>query len=219
MNISTDTLSILKNFSEINQNILFRPGSTINTISQAKNILAQADITEKFEREFGVYDLPEFLRTVEMFEKPSINFTDEDHLVIGENDESVDYFFSDKSVILSTDKGINMPDKTVTFTLTKDVYTKLIKAYNTLSLPDVSVEGDGTNISIRTLDKKNDTSNKWKKIIGKSNVKFKAYFKAENFKIIPDDYDVSISKQKISNFNSRNKSLQYWIALEPDSKF
>jgi len=219
MNISTDTLAILKNFSEINQNILFRPGSTINTISQAKNILAQANISEKFDKEFGVYDLPEFLRTVEMFDKPSLSFTENDYILIGEKDENVEYYFSDKSVILSTDKGINMPDKTVTFTLTKDVYAKLLRAYNTLSLPDVAVEGDGKNISIRTLDKKNDTSNRWKKIIGESNVKFTAYFKAENFKIIPDDYDVSISKQKISNFNSRNKAIQYWIALEPDSKF
>ena len=61
MNISTETLAILKNFSEINQNILFRPGKKLNTISQGKNILAEADITEKFDAEFGVYDLPEFL--------------------------------------------------------------------------------------------------------------------------------------------------------------
>ncbi len=80
MNISTDTLAILKNFSEINQNILFRPGSTINTISQAKNILAQANISEKFDKEFGVYDLPEFLRTVEMFDKPSLSFTENDYI-------------------------------------------------------------------------------------------------------------------------------------------
>ena len=50
-------------------------------------------------------------------------------------------------------------------------------------------------------------------------VKFSANFKQENFKLIQDDYDVAISKAKISHFTNRNKPIQYWIALEPDSEF
>ena len=45
MNISTDTISVLKNFSDINQNILVKPGNKIQTISTMKNILAEAEIT------------------------------------------------------------------------------------------------------------------------------------------------------------------------------
>ena len=41
----------------------------------------------------------------------------------------------------------------------------------------------------------------------------------KNFKQIVDDYDVAISKAKISHFVNRNKPVQYWIALEPDSEF
>ena len=37
--------------------------------------------------------------------------------------------------------------------------------------------------------------------------------------IVIDDYDVAISKQKISHFINRSKPVQYWIALEPDSEF
>ena len=37
-----------------------------------KNILAEAEISEKFDSEFAIYDLPEFLRTVELFQKPSL---------------------------------------------------------------------------------------------------------------------------------------------------
>ena len=54
MNLSTDTLAILKNFSEINNNILFKPGSKLNTISAMKNILAEATITEKFDTEHEI---------------------------------------------------------------------------------------------------------------------------------------------------------------------
>jgi len=221
MNISTDTLTVLKNFSEINQNILFRPGSKINTISQGKNIVAQADVSEKFDMEFGIYDLPEFLRTVEMFEKPTLKFNGGDYVTISDEKikQSTKYFFSDKSVILTIEKGINMPDKTVGFTLKKDDYARLQRAYNTLNTPDVAVIGDGKLIKLSTTDKKNKTSNSYFMIIGETDKVFTAYFRAENFKILPDDYNVTISKQKISNFESKTRAIQYWIALEPDSTF
>ena len=74
MNLTTDTLSILKNFSEINQNILVKPGKKLSTISTMKNILAEADISESFDSEFAIYDLPEFLRAVELFESPDLKF-------------------------------------------------------------------------------------------------------------------------------------------------
>ena len=69
MNITSDTIAILKNFSDINQNILVKPGNQLQTISTLKNILAEADVPEKFEQEFAIYDLPEFLRAVDLFDK------------------------------------------------------------------------------------------------------------------------------------------------------
>jgi len=74
MNLSSDTISVLKNFSDINQNILIKSGNKVQTISTMKNILAEAEISEKFDSEFAIYDLPEFLRSVELFEKPELQF-------------------------------------------------------------------------------------------------------------------------------------------------
>ena len=73
MNLTSDTVAILKNFSDINQNILVKPGNQLQTISTLKNILAQADVTEKFDQEFAIYDLPEFLRAVDLFDKSELN--------------------------------------------------------------------------------------------------------------------------------------------------
>ena len=64
-----------------------------------------------------------------------------------------------------------------------------------------------------------DMSNDYSFVIGETDKTFKAYFKTENFKMIRDDYDVAISSQKISHFINRNKPIQYWIAIEPDSEF
>jgi len=221
MNLSTDTLSILKNFSEINNNILFKPGSKLNTISAMKNVLAEATITEKFDSEFGIYDLTEFLRAVELFDKPAIKINGANYALISDekSKQAIKYFFADKSVLVSPQKGINMPDKTVSFTLKKDDFAKIQKAATTFNLPDIAIKGNGKAISFVATDKKNKSSNDYSLNVGETDKTFTAYFKAENFKIISDDYDVAISKQKISHFINRSKPVQYWIALEPDSEF
>ena len=64
MQISRQTVDILKNFSTINPSILVKPGSEIQTISTMKNILAKSAVTENFVNEFAIYDLPEFLNLV-----------------------------------------------------------------------------------------------------------------------------------------------------------
>ena len=221
MNLSSDTVSVLKNFSDINQNILVKPGNKVQTISTMKNILAEAEITEKFESEFAIYDLPEFLRSVELFDKPELKFNGGSNVQIADSNskQAIKYFFADKSVIVSPTKNINMPDKEVTFTFKKETFAKLLKAATTLNLPDVAVKGDGKSIKIIATDKKNKSSNEYSLTVGETDKNFMAYFKTENFKMVSDDYDVAISKQKISHFVNRNKPIQYWIALEPDSEF
>jgi len=219
MNLSSDTLSVLKNFSDINQNLLIKPGNKVQTISTMKNILAEAEVSEKFDSEFAIYDLPEFLRSVELFEKPELKFNGGGYVNIAENNQAIKYFFADKSVIVSPSKGISMPDKHVTFTLKKDQFTKIMKGATTLNLPDISVEGNGKKISMVATDKKNKSSNEYSIDLGETDKTFTAYFRTENFKQIVDDYDVAISKAKISHFVNRNKAVQYWIALEPDSEF
>ena len=56
MKLSDNTLTILKNFAGINNSILVKEGNKLRTISVAKNILAEADITEEFPRDFAIYD-------------------------------------------------------------------------------------------------------------------------------------------------------------------
>ena len=219
MNLSSDTVNVLKNFSDINQNILVKPGNKIQTISTMKNILAEAEVSEKFEDEFAIYDLPEFLRSVELFEKPELKFNGGTNVKISQASQSIKYFFADKSVIVSPSKGNSMPDKHVTFTLKKNDFAKLMKGATTLNLPDIAVKGDGKVIKMIATDKKNKSSNEYSIDVGETDKSFNGFFRTENFKQIVDDYDVAISKAKISHFVNRNKAVQYWIALEPDSEF
>ena len=143
MNLTSDTVAILKNFSDINQNILVKPGNQLQTISTLKNILAQADVTEKFDQEFAIYDLPEFLRAVDLFDKSDLKFNGGQNLTIADDNsrQSIKYYFADKSVVVTPSKAITMPDKYVTFQLKSEVFNKLMKGVSTLNLPDIAVCG------------------------------------------------------------------------------
>ena len=221
MKLSSDTINLLKNFADINPNILVKEGNKLSTISTMKNILAEADISESFDQEFAIYDLPEFLRSIDLFAKPKLEFNGGSNVKIADENsrQKIKYFFADKSVITAPSKSITMPESFVSFTLKKEMFEKLMKGVTTLNLPDVSVVGDGKNITLRASDRKNNTSNTYSVDVGESDKKFEAHYKAENFKLVTDDYDVAISSQKISHFTNRSRPVQYWIALEPDSTF
>ena len=221
MKISEATMGVLRNFSDINNNILFRPGKSISTMSTMKNIMAKADVAEEFEQEFGIYDLPEFLRAVDSFTKPMLKFNGSANLQIKDESSSLSarYAFADKSTLVVPTKEIQMPDKTVTFTLKNSDYDTVKKLYTNLSLPDIAFKGENGKIKLVALDKKNSNSNVSSIEVGTTDIDFTAYIKAENMKIIPGEYDVALSKAKIAHFINKKVPVQYWIALEADSTF
>ncbi len=74
MKISSETLNILKNFSNINSSLVVKSGNTIRTISPAKNILAKFECPEQFSNDFAVYDLNEFLGGLYLYKDPDFDF-------------------------------------------------------------------------------------------------------------------------------------------------
>ena len=81
MKLSDKTIKLLKNFSSINQSILFKEGSKLRTISVMKNILAEATVDEEFPKDFGIYDLVQFLNGLDLHETPELDFTRDEHVV------------------------------------------------------------------------------------------------------------------------------------------
>ena len=220
MKLTKKTISILTNFSDINQSILVKKGSSLRTISVMKNILAEVTVTEEFPRDFAIYDLPQFLKVLKIYQDPELVFTDDNYVTIKENKNRSRYFFADPNVIVvPPDKPLVLPSKDVCFQLDQSQLNNLIAAANTLGLPDLSVVGDAGVIRIAVLDKKNDTSNDHSIIVGESDQEFVFNFKVENIKILPGMYDVVISSQNLAEFTNQNHDLKYFIALEPDSTY
>ena len=220
MKLSDSTLTLLKNFSNINQSILFKQGKSLRTISVMKNILAEATINEELPKDFGIYDLNQFLNGLSLHNNPDLDFTNDNYVVIREGRSRSRYFFADPNVIVCPpEKTIDIPTEDVSFELKTETLEKLLKAAGIYQLPDLSVIGENGAVKLVERDKKNDTSNDFAEVVGETEGNFVFNFKVENIKLIPGSYDVVVSSKLISKFTCREHDLSYYIALEPDSSY
>ena len=220
MKLSDSTLTLLKNFSNINQSILFKKGKSLRTISVMKNILAEATINEELPKDFGIYDLNQFLNGLSLHNNPDLDFTNDNYVVIREGRSRSRYFFADPNVIVCPpEKTIDIPTEDVSFELKTETLEKLLKAAGIYQLPDLSVIGENGAVKLVVRDKKNETSNDFAVVVGETEGSFVFNFKVENIKLIPGSYDVVVSSKLISKFTCREHDLSYYIALEPDSSY
>jgi len=220
MKLSDSTVNILKNFSNINQSLLFKEGKKLRTISVMKNILAEVEVTEDFPKDFGIYDLNQFLNGLSLHQSPELDIENDSYMVIREGKMRSKYFFADPNVIISPpEKDIVLTSEEISFDLNTQQLDKLLKASAVYQLPDLSVVGENGVVKLVVSDRKNDTSNDFSIIVGETEHKFSFNFKVENIKILPGSYQVSISKKLLSKFVNSDKNLTYWIALEPDSYY
>ena len=220
MKLSDKTVNILKNFSSINQSILFKEGNKLRTISVMKNILAEAEIDEDIPKDFGIYDLNQFLNGLNLHSSPDLDFDNEGYVVIKEGRSRSKYFFADENVIVTPpEKSISLPTEDVSFDLDTQQLDKLLKAAAVYQLPDLSVVGEADVVKVVVRDKKNDTSNDFSIIVGETSSEFVFNFKVENIKIIPGTYEITVSQKLLAKFTNKNYDLTYYIALEPDSTF
>jgi len=218
MKLSDSTVTILKNFSNINQSLLFKEGKKLRTISVMKNILAEVEVNEDFPKDFGIYDLNQFLNGLSLHQSPELDIENDSYMVIREGKMRSKYFFADPNVIISPpEKDIVLTSEEISFNLNTQQLDKLLKASAVYQLPDLSVVGEAGVVKLVVSDRKNDTSNDFSIIVGETDNIFGFNFKVENIKILPGSYTVSISKKLLSKFVNSDKNLTYWIALEPDS--
>jgi len=222
MELTDNTLSVLKNFSGINQNLLIKEGNQIKTISEAKNILAAATVTESFPQSFGIYDLNEFIGVIGLVNDPSLRFDDESVTVSDASGRSkVRYFFSPEETLTTPKKDINMPDAEVKFTLDSDTLNKIKRAASTLGHDEMSVSVRDGVLTLSVVENQNSTSNAFSiDVDGEfSNENFNFIMSIANLKMIPGDYAVEMSSKFISRFAHKEMNVQYWIALEKTSTF
>jgi len=224
MKFSDKTMKLLKNFSTINQNILFRKGNVITTISNAKNLIAKTVIDEDIPKEFSIYDLNSLLAMIS-YDKDNgseIEFASKS-LKIKNSFGVFEHFYTQPEFIVIAPKNIVEYDTVHSFELTEK-QLKVIEKSSAITNAEfftlMSIDGRFDGLINNRID---ETSNKFTIDLGNADIDFNVYVDITDIKIIPGDYTVEVAltpsgKTCVLVFNNNDIDLQYMLACKIGSK-
>jgi len=222
MELSKETLDVLRNYSTINPSIVINSGNVVKTMAEARNILSSATIAEEFPQTFGIYDLNEFLSVLNLVDGPRLKF-EEKYVLIGDSTgrSKIKYYFSDPEMLTSPTKDISMPEPEVKFTLDQSTLNKVTKAASVLGHSEVCISVVDNTLNLSVVNPDNATSNAFSIDVDGTykNSEFKCYILKDNLKVIPGDYEVELSSKLISKFANKERDINYYIACEKRSTF
>lgn len=217
MKLSPETINILKNFSSINQSIIFKPGNVIKTISPQKTVMASATVTDEFPIEAGIYNLGQFLSTLGLHDDPDLEFG-KNLVTFTDATSSSEVRYADASMIIAPpDKEVKLPGIDVTVEIKAEQFKSVLNASSVLGLPEIALVGENGDCYLKAVDSSNSSANSHKIRVGETEDTFTLIIKTENLNILPGDYTVELSSKGISKFTG--KLATYFIAIESKSNY
>jgi len=222
MQLSENTLTVLKNFSTINPGLFFKKGNVLRTIAPSKSLLAEATVDENFPTDFGIYDLNQLLSILSLHkDSPEVNIDGNNVVVLGNGSRSrITYRCCDSSMVkMPPEKNLTLPSQDVQFTLNEPDFDWIMKSASVLASPNIVVRGEEGKLYIGTVDTADDAAHTdTLEITGYTGPSVYFIFKTENWKMIPGTYEVSISAKGIAHFKHQGRKIQYWVATEAKGK-
>jgi len=222
MELTENTLQVLKNYASINSNLVIEKGNVIKTVSEAKNVLSKSTLDVEFPKTFGVYDLTEFLNVVSLMDSPRLKF-DESFVLISDSSgrSRIKYFYSDPDILTKPTKDIIMPECEVKFTLDRETLSRVKRAASVLGHTEMSLSVVDNVVCVSVIDNNDKTSNVFSIDVDGTyeDENFNFVFNISNLKMVDGDYDVEISSKLISHFVNKESGIEYWCALEKTSTY
>lgn len=232
MKLSEATLSVLKNFSTINNNILIHPGNVLRTVNDAqiKTIFANATVPDTFPEKIGIFDLTEFLNVVNLLGGPEeTDFAFETKRVIlssSKNRSKVQYWYAADTALSYPEKDIKMPEPQVTFEMTGSVLSQLRRAASTFGHSTMSFFNTDEMICAKVFDPEVASSNTFEMDVSTLDeplpVEFNFLFNIQNLKSLAfgpnETIEINLAamgKGKISQFIGDH--VTYYISVDSDS--
>ena len=217
MKLHSETLNTLQNFQSINPSIVINEGNVIKTISPAQTIFSKASVPDNFPQTFGIYDLSKFLGIISLYKDPELDF-EETHLTIKQERSKTKYTYCAQDLIVTPpDKEIKLPSVDVQFELKHDVLQGVMKAMSILGFSEISITGENGVLLLETLSSRNDSSDVYSTEIGETSKNFSVIIEADKLKLLPGNYDVSVTSEGMAYFKGEN--VEYWIAISTNSSF
>lgn len=214
MKLSKRSIGILSNFAGYNENVLILPGRDQKTMTEQKNVYANAQFEEDFPVEVPIYNLSEFLKAISLLNDPDLEFGDKS-VLIKDGDSKIVYTYAEKSVITYPQKEIKFPDVDVSFNLPITKFERVLNAAKGLSLPTISLMNVDGKLTLRAHDASNADSNKYDLTLDADVADdFQVNFKMEHLRMLGLDYLVEVSFKGISRFTNEKEGVRYMVGLQ-----
>jgi len=213
MKFTEKTLSVLKNFSTINNGLMIKKGNVQRTVALTKDVLAEAHLDQSFPRDFAIYDLNGFLSMLSTFNgdgDAEIDFQ-ENHMVITSGRRKLKYYYASPTVIFSPPDDLKLDSPTQRFDLVLDDL-KLIQKMASFDMGDLTIKSDGDKIYISVINGQNNNSNEMNIEVDQSMDTCEVTFDVGLMKVIPQEYSVGVNDKSV-HFKNENDDVQYWIVL------
>jgi hypothetical protein len=226
MKLSANTVAVLKNFCNVNANLVIEPGKVIRTIGPSRNIFAAATVEDDFPRQVAIYDLNSFLATVTLFDNVDLDFS-EKYMVVKSGDAMIKYFYSDPSIVQAApNKEITLDEELFSFNLTADEVNAITKVSAILSAPTLSLTCADGKVNLTVSDRKNDTSHSYLKEVGSCGTDFDVRLRVDEWKIMPGDYSGTVARKKhkdgstvgVVRWVNKTIPLTYFMTVDTNSK-
>ena len=223
MKLSQKTIKILKNYSTINNNISFKEGNQLKTISEQKNIFSMATIEETFEISAGIYDLNSFLSSLSAIVDPELEFGDSSVKINGMNG-TFEYFYTDEELLTKLPKTFPETETIYEFEITEDEIQTLMKTAAITASRFVSFVCDGEVVYTLVGNRENKSSNNFKNEIGEHDKEFDIMIPVESLKMMPMKYNLKLVKSKTPKESKSiilvndEEQIQYFIASDKNSR-
>jgi hypothetical protein len=223
MKISSDTISLLKNYATINEMLQSSGGSVLLSATPLNDIWARATVTENFPA-FRFYNLKAFLATAAIF-GPDAEFDfQQDFVEISKGNSRVMFNYADAAVMgRKVPDTLKFPESTISFEFTEKMINDLLKVAGTLSLDTFTILGTDEGITLVAYDEKtgDSTSNIYTVRVADNPTKreFELMSKIDRIMFLSGDYRIELVNEKAVRFIHSRKNVEYAIALSPKSKW
>lgn len=228
--ISNEFTEILKKFYVINSNIkLCKDTSVLKSKNAANTMMVKANVEERFERDFNIYDVREFLSVLSLIDEPVLDLSHENYALIKSLDgkQKIRYLDTPDELITSyTDKEPTFTTAHFEIEIDAVTFKRVVQSSNTLKLEYIGFHCEGGNVTLKAFNKNRGDeieTNYYSVDVGKASNDFQLNYKLDvnRVQVVADEGALLFridAKRKISNILTET-GKDFFLSLEPKSTF
>jgi hypothetical protein len=229
MKISSFDIQVFKNFSLINDSVIFDGNGDLLTVDNSATIFAWYKVNDEFPTDFAIFDFGKFTRILSYYgEEPELTIQDYKAIIKdSDSDKSTEFLVADEMMIElirekqknRTKANIENPD--VEFFLPCSVISDTLKMANILESTHIGVCYDGEKIFLLCTNRNIPNPDTHRMDITEHSSladEFSMYIPIENMNKLLNiggkkiQYKVSVAIDKLLQFSlDKEASLKYWL--------